>query len=56
MQSFLFKMVYRMKTCPACDAPLVILMSQNKKICPDCKKKFDFYLKPKQKPLLMPSR
>lgn len=45
-----------MKNCPKCDAPLVVLMSQNKKICPDCKESFDFFLKVGQKPLLMPGR
>jgi len=44
------------KYSSCCSAPLIILRSVNLKICSDCNKKYDFYLKEGQKPLFGNSR
>ena len=38
-------------TCPDCKGPLVLLTSQNLKICADCNKHWDWKLDKGQKPI-----
>lgn len=45
-----------MNRCPKCDAPLVALKSQNKKLCVDCLNQVPHELKPNQEPLIKAQR
>lgn len=44
--------------CPACGAPMLIFRSYNYKQCvgKNCGKRFDFFLKPEQQPLVKHQR
>lgn len=45
-----YVVVRKKNQCPDCGGPLVVLNSQNLKICNDCKKRIDNPLKPGQTP------
>lgn len=42
--------------CPECGAKMLLLTSQNKKICVDCCKEFSWTLETNQKPLIQAQR
>jgi len=42
--------------CPYCGQSMLLFTSLNLKICVDCCEVFDWYLKPKQKPLIQYQR
>jgi len=44
------------RNCPKCGAAMLLFTSLNMKACVDCFAEYDWFLKPKQKPLIQYQR